>query len=983
MRSCSVREFVAAATRWLVLAAISSAGLVACGGGGDGGSGGSNTVPPSLTVTATSPTNGATGVALSTSVSATFSENLANTPALTLTAPTGAITGAVGHSGATATFTPTSALAYSTTYTASVSGGSGTSGGTQAAAATWSFTTIASPGVPPSITLGSTALSFAAAVGGANPSAQAVSIINSGGGTLTGLSVGAVAYGPGAAGWLQMPALNSANAPATLLVQPATGGLAAGRYTATIAIVCALASNSPSTLGVVLTVAAPPLTITGTSPTDGATGVALSTIVSATFSENLANTPAPTFTLTGGSGAVTGSVSKSGATATFTPAATLAYSTTYTASISGGSGASGGMQAGVTTWSFTTVADPNPPSSITLSSTALAFNATPGGANPTARTVSITNGGGGTLSGLSVGTIAYGSGATGWLQAPTLDSTSAPATLTVQPLAGSLAAGSYTATLPIVSAGASNSPRNVNVTFTVAAAAAVTISGTADFQSVPNDTAGNGHLLYASVSNHAIRGATVQVIAATGGAVLASGTTSSTGTYSLDITTPQSVFVRVRAELLETSGSGGQWDFTVRDNTQSDALYTMDSAAFTPTVGANTQNLRANSGWGGSSYTSARVAAPFAILDVVYEAKEKVLTASANASFPALQLMWSVNNRPAGGNLATGLIGTSFFQDGASGRRIYILGAADTDTDEYDRTVVAHEFGHYLQSAFSRDDSVGGSHSGGDRLDMRVAFSEGWGNAWAGMALATQYYADSSGVGQQAGFRINLAASPTSNRGWFNEGSVQYLLYLWHASAGIGYTPIFNVLAGLPTTLPADGALSSIHHFAYRLKLAVPAQTSTIDALLASQSITVTSPVGAGETNFSTITEVPLLPIYKDHTAALGTAQLYCVTDQAGRGGYEGNKLGAHAFIRIPLAAAGQRTITVDSVTADSNPDFLHVSPSGVRTRFEASTASKQTATLSDAAAGTHLIALYDYALVYGVDAGTNNGPRCFNVTVQ
>jgi hypothetical protein len=499
----------------------------------------------------------------------------------------------------------------------------------------------------------------------------------------------------------------------------------------------------------------------------------------------------------------------------------------------------------------------------------------------------------------------------------------------------------------------------------------------------PNDTAINGRLLYASTTNKPVRGATVQVIAAAGGAVLASGVTSATGTYSLDIAAPQSVFVRVRAELLKTTGSGGLWNFTVRDNTQSDALYVLDSAAFTAAAGANTQNLRALSGWDGSSYASTRAAGPFAILDVVYDAKEKVRTASPNASFPTLQLMWSINNRPASGNLATGLIGTSFYEFDANGHRIYILGAANSDTDEYDRAVVAHEFGHYVQSAFSRDDSVGGSHAGGDKLDMRVAFSEGWGNAWSGMALGTQFYTDSSGAGQASGFRINLAASPSSNRGWFNESSVQYLMYQWHANGGIGFTPIFNVLSAFPSSLPAAGALSSIHAFAYQLKLAVPAQASAIDALLTGQSITMTSPLGIGEANAGGITEVTLLPIYKEHTAVLGAAQQYCVTDEAGRGGYEGNKLGAQVYVRIPLSAAAQRIITVQAVTADSNPDFVHISPAGVKTNFDAAATTTETGTLNNVAAGTHLVVLYDYELVFGASAGTLNGARCFNLTVQ
>ncbi len=726
------------------------------------------------------------------------------------------------------------------------------------------------------------------------------------------------------------------------------------------------------------------LTVISTSPTNGATGVAVASTVSATFSENLAATP--TFTVSGGGSNVTGTVARTGATTTFTPAAPLAFSTTYTASVSGGSGASGTAQSGASAWTFTTVINPATPPAITLSSSALTFNAAPAGANPLAQTVNITNSGAGSLSGLAVGTVTYGDGATGWLQTPTLNGTTAPAILTVQPITGALAAGTYTASIPINSGVASNSPRPVTVSFTVAVASAITISGTADFQSVPNDTASTvGRLLYANITNRPIRGATVEVLPAAGGAALATGTTSTTGTYSLNIATAQSVIVRVRAEMKKTAGVGGTWDFTVRNNTQGDALYVLDSVAFTPTGGTSTQNVRANSGQVGTSstYTATRAAGPFAILDTVYDASQKVLSASPNAVFPALRLMWSVNNRPAGGDEAQGFIGTSFYRFTPSqGHRVYILGFADTDTDEYDRPVVAHEFGHYFQAAFSRDDSIGGSHSGGDRLDMRVAFSEGWGNAWSGMALNTQYYTDSLGAQQQSGFRLDLAESPPTNRGWFSEASVQYLLYQWHANPAIGFAPIFNVLAGMPTTLPTDGALSSIHFFAHRLKLAVPGQASAIDVLLAGQQITGAGPLGAGETNSGLIADA--LPVYRAHTAATGAAQNYCLTDAAGPAGDQANKLGANLFVRVMLGAAGSRTIAVAATTpaVTTDPDFFVVRADGTETAPFQSSGTTETATLT-LAAGTHIIVLYDFELTRGANAGINNGRRCFNITIN
>src|ERR1017187_7650185 len=76
-----------------------------------------------------------------------------------------------------------------------------------------------------------------------------------------------------------------------------------------------------------------------------------------------------------------------------------------------------------------------PPSApvISLSSQTVTFLATAGTASPAAQPVTITNGGTGTLSGLAMGTITYGSGqSSGWLSA-SLNATSAPATITLMP----------------------------------------------------------------------------------------------------------------------------------------------------------------------------------------------------------------------------------------------------------------------------------------------------------------------------------------------------------------------------------------------------------------------------------------------------------------------------------------------------------------------------------------------------------------------
>lgn len=112
---------------------------------------------------------------------------------------------------------------------------------------------------------------------------------------------------------------------------------------------------------------------------------------------------------------------------------------------------------------------------IAVSQTTATFSATEGGEDPPARTIDVTNGGTGSLTGLEVG-VSYASGdAFGWLSA-SLASSSAPTTLTLDASTGDLAAGSYTATVSVVSDVAENSPVEIPVTFDVAAAASHTLS---------------------------------------------------------------------------------------------------------------------------------------------------------------------------------------------------------------------------------------------------------------------------------------------------------------------------------------------------------------------------------------------------------------------------------------------------------------------------------------------------------------------------
>lgn len=501
-------------------------------------------------------------------------------------------------------------------------------------------------------------------------------------------------------------------------------------------------------------------------------------------------------------------------------------------------------------------------------------------------------------------------------------------------------------------------------------AANVTISGTAEYESVPNNPA-TGALNYSAATLRPIRQATVQLINGAGD-VLGSTVTGDSGAYSLTVANPKAaVRVRVRAESMRSAGSGGAWDVRVLDNTSGNALYALDSAPFTPAA-AESRNLRAASGWGGSRYTSARTAAPFAVLDVAVSTTQRVLSVSPNQSFPALSMHWSANNLPAGGeseaDWAQGQIGTSFYTfDSANGHRLFLLGAADADTDEYDSHVVAHEWGHYFQQALSRDDSRGGPHGPDDKLDMRVAFSEGWGNAWAGIALGDPRYADSVDTGQARGFIIDVSQAPSSNRGWFSEASVQYLLWQYGQTQAAGFGAMFEVLVG---PLRTSSALAGIHQFSALLKAARPAAAGSIDALLAGQLVTVVDGLASGETNDGSGAVV--LPIYGIYSSG---SQTICVNDNAGRP----NKLGNFIYRRFTASGPRALSLTAAGGVTGSDPDILLVRADGTSQTFESAVDGSESGT-TNLPAGTHTVVLYDFNLN---GSGSAVGQRCFNFSVQ
>ncbi|MFL6547757.1 MAG: hypothetical protein ACJ8OJ_03635 [Povalibacter sp.] len=535
-------------------------------------------------------------------------------------------------------------------------------------------------------------------------------------------------------------------------------------------------------------------------------------------------------------------------------------------------------------------------------------------------------------------------------------------------------------------------------------AGSVTVSGKIEFERAGFKTVSNGGLNITAPTVQPARQVVVEAIDPTTRARIGTATSTDTnGVYSLTIPANTNVLISARAEMVKADAAP-TWDFKVRDNTASDALYVLDGAAFNSGTANSTRNLRALTGWNGTTYVDAdRHAAPFAILDTVYQAKEIIRTAQPSTVFPALNLYWSTENRASVASNCTtsGNIGTSFYTGEvpasdadnctpsvAMPAGIYVLGDyanGNGDTDEFDQHVIAHEFGHYIEDKFSRSDSIGGTHGATDELDMRVAFGEGWGNAYSAMALNDPAYRDSyQGVATDGGFNLESDPQQGGLEGWFSELSIGQILWdLFDPTddgadhVSLGFAPIYAVMTGGEKD---TDALTSVFTFTDALRIANPAQAAGIGALLTGESIATTDAFGSGETNSGGSTTS--LPIYQDIT--INDPPIIVCNSSLSQ---DRNKVGYRKLLRLNVPQPSALTITaigaVDPSTpsvAASDPDIF-VYKKGVVVQFSDTTTSavgsSETISQKPFAAGLHIIEVYDYNL-----SGTNATKHCMSVSV-
>jgi hypothetical protein len=345
-----------------------------CGGGG-GDSGGGAALKPQTnqpTVTFTNPAAGATGVAINTKITASFSKAMTpatiNATTFTLTAP-----GAVAVAGSVvfnttdniATFAPSSNLPQNTKLTATITTGAQDAAGvTLASNFAWTFTSGASADTTaPTVSStnpvnAGTAVPINQKISAVFSEAMDPASITASTFTVTGPGAtpvpGAVTYTAIGNAAIFTPASNlAANATFTATISTGTQDLAGNPLATNFTWTFTSGATADTTLP----------TVISTNPADAASGVCTSRSINASFSKAMdpLTIGSTSFTLTGpGLTSVAGTPAYNTAIniATFTPAANLAAGTTYTATIHGGAGGAqdlaGNALASDKTWTFTT-----------------------------------------------------------------------------------------------------------------------------------------------------------------------------------------------------------------------------------------------------------------------------------------------------------------------------------------------------------------------------------------------------------------------------------------------------------------------------------------------------------------------------------------------------------------------------------------------------------------------------------------------------
>jgi hypothetical protein len=269
---------------------------------------------------------------------------------------------------------------------------------------------------------------------------------------------------------------------------------------------------------------------------------------------------------------------------------------------------------------------------------------------------------------------------------------------------------------------------------------------------------------------------------------------------------------------------------------------------------------------------------------------------------------------------------------------------------------------------------------------MRVAFSEGFANAFSAMVLNEPLYSDSLGSQQSRRFSFSMESNATSPAGWYNEASIQSVAWDLYDAAidgsdnvALGYKPLYEALTGPLRTGPA---LTSVYPFVTDLKGQAGAPVTAIDTLVTSQGIHVKDAWGTSETNDGSLPRV--LPLYAQLTLN-GGAQSVCGTTVVGT--Y--NKIGNRSFLRFSIAAARAVTVRAQYTSTGSTAPFAPEPDPDIVLYNNGFLGIAESTAIGDESltrtleVGEYVIEVYEWSHIDPTySAAERRGDTCFNVSV-
>lgn len=490
--------------------------------------------------------------------------------------------------------------------------------------------------------------------------------------------------------------------------------------------------------------------------------------------------------------------------------------------------------------------------------------------------------------------------------------------------------------------------------------ATVVVSGKVTFDRVPHQANGIG-LDYANTFSTPARFVRVRAVGS-GAETLATSFTNALGDYSVTVPANQTIRIEAVSEM-SRDANGLAWSASVVSQRPSNTPYLLQGAMVNSGATGQTRNLHASSGWSGTGYSGTRAAAPFAILDSLYKAYAELETAGVQMTVPSLVVDW----RPSNSN-------TSFYNIAAG--YIEILGAANSDTDEYDEHIILHEWWHFFEQQIGRGDVIGGSHNLSARLEIRTAYSEGMGNVFAALVLDDPLYKDALGFGQQNGFILDVAANP-GLKGWFGEGSAQHIAYHLIETASMSLPQLFSLLRS--DEYRQQTSLTSIYGLRTATEEQLPQFGADINSLVQGQEIFGTGYFGEGET--TDVAPGSSLPHYREVSLDGGSVTT-CSHNRIGAAWEEYNRPPNRQLVRMVLPVTGSYRIRVERVSGatTSDPDFL-LYRAGTRVAEGQSALNNLEQWTGTLSAAHYVLDVHDY---YNVDnIMTTGGLVCFGVTLE